>query len=135
MTLAQLLMAVTSILIPPSVAEAPNLPEPEPQPVVAPPPTTPSVETGHGHLTPADVPPILHRIAECESGGDWTADNPRSTASGKWQWINSTWRSLDASEGYSRAKHAPPHVQRAAAVELFEAAGTRPWNASRRCWS
>ena len=103
----------------------PPPPAPAPRPQTAPPPQP----------TAAQVPPVLHRIAECESGGDWTAENPRSTASGKWQFLDSTWRSQEASGDYRRAKHAPPHIQRAAAIELYEAAGTRPWNSSKGCWA
>ena len=102
----------------------PPAPAPNPRPQTAPP----------LQPTAAQVPPVLHRIAECESGGDWTAENPRSTASGKWQFLDSTWRSQEASGDYRRAKHAPPHVQRAAAIELYQAAGTQPWNASKPCW-
>ncbi len=49
--------------------------------------------------------------------------------------IDSTWQSLDAAEGYSRAVYAPPAVQDAAALELYRRSGTSPWNESRGCWA
>ncbi|WP_226344665.1 transglycosylase family protein [Agilicoccus flavus] len=77
---------------------------------------------------------VLAKIRECESGGDYKAQNPVSSASGAYQMINATWRGLDASEGYSRAKHAPKAVQDAAARELLAEQGTSPWNPSKHCW-
>ena len=76
----------------------------------------------------------LATIRMCESGGDYRAENPRSTASGAYQMLDSTWRSLSASKGYSRAKHAPKSVQDAAARELLREQGTTPWNPSKHCW-
>lgn len=73
----------------------------------------------------------LARIAECESGGDYGAENPRSSASGKFQVLDSTW---DGYGGYERAVDAPPEVQEAWAREAYAEAGTRPWRASRGCW-
>ena len=95
--------------------------------------------TGRGSEPPAGD--VLERIAGCESGsgpnspGSYTAQNPRSSASGRYQFLDSTFQSLDAAEGYSRAADAPPAVQDAAARELLAEQGTTPWNASRGCWS
>ncbi|WP_169316254.1 transglycosylase family protein [Mobilicoccus pelagius] len=69
-----------------------------------------------------------------ESGDDYRAQNPRSSASGAYQMIDSTWRGLSASKGYPRAKHAPKSVQDAAARELLREQGTTPWNPSKHCW-
>lgn len=85
-------------------------------------------------------PGILERIAGCESGsgpnsfGSYTAQNPRSTASGRYQFLDSTFQGMDSAAGYSRAADAPPAVQEAAAAELYAEQGTTPWNASRYCW-
>lgn len=76
----------------------------------------------------------LAKIRTCESGDDYRAQNPRSSASGAYQMIDSTWRGLSASKGYSRAKHAPKSVQDAAARELLREQGTSPWNPSKHCW-
>jgi Transglycosylase-like domain len=53
-----------------------------------------------------ELPPCY--VMRCESGGDLDAENPRSSASGKWQFIDSTW---DGYGGYAHASDAPEHVQ------------------------
>lgn len=71
-------------------------------------------------------------IIRCESGGNPRAQNRSSSASGLFQFLDSTWRSL----GYKgRAKDAPPATQYQAADKLYRRAGLRPWKASKRCWS
>lgn len=95
---------------------------------MAPPPPPPTTTTPHEHRPAAGT---LAKIAECESGGDYRAKNPRSTASGKYQVLDSTW---DGFGGYRRASDAPPEVQERWASEAFAKAGTRPWAASSHCW-
>lgn len=64
-------------------------------------------------------------ILACESGGDVTAENPTSSASGKWQVIDSTWGGY---QGYARASDAPESVQDAFARELWDGgAGRGHW--------
>ena len=77
----------------------------------------------------------LAAIKFCESSNNYQAQNPSSTASGAYQFLDTTWQSLDASAGYSRAKFAPASVQDAAALELYNEMGTSPWAASSSCWS
>lgn len=77
---------------------------------------------------------VLEAIKQCESGGSYTAQNPTSTASGAYQFLDSTWQSMDAAAGYARAVDAPEAVQDAAAVELYTEQGTTPWLASASCW-
>lgn len=74
----------------------------------------------------------LDAIAECESGGSYTAQNPNSTASGKYQFLDSTWRAMGGST--ARAKDASPAEQERLALKLYEQQGTTPWNASKSCW-
>lgn len=64
---------------------------------------------------------IPAHIVMCESGGDYQAENPTSSASGAYQLIDSTFLSTNAgrNSGHTHASHAPPHVQDAAAVELW----------------
>ena len=63
-----------------------------------------------------------------ESGGDWRAQNPTSSASGGYQFIDSTWAGHG---GYARAKDAPPHVQRERFLALWaDGAGASHWTES-----
>lgn len=88
---------------------------------------------------------VARVVAACESGQrrgrspvvgtlSWQADNPRTTASGAFQFLDGTFQRLSASQGYARAKHAPPHVQIAAFNELRRKQGLSPWLASKSCW-
>lgn len=90
---------------------------------------------GVASATPSDTAGIKKAIEFCESGGNAKAQNPTSTASGLFQFLDTTWRSLDASAGYARAKDAPVAVQERAFDELYAQMGTSPWLASKPCWS
>ena len=79
-----------------------------------------------------EMPAVMWRIRRCESGGDYRAANPRSTASGAWQFLDSTWRGVTGLPG--RARDYSPAVQDRAALKLYRSSGTRPWNASKGCW-
>lgn len=70
-------------------------------------------------------------IIHCESRGDPRAQNPRSTASGLFQFLDSTWRSLGGSG--SASDHSAAEQYRMA-EKLYARAGTAPWNASKACW-
>lgn len=64
-------------------------------------------------------------VMMCESQGNPAARNPRSTASGLWQFLDSTWR---ATTGRSdRAFQASPDEQTAAAAALWRSSGWQPW--------
>jgi nucleoid-associated protein YgaU len=90
---------------------------------------------GAGVAEAAQVPTgVLDEIARCESGGSYTAQNPSSSASGKYQFIDSTWRAYRGDSSAARAKDASPAEQEAAARRLYAAQGTTPWNASKSCW-
>lgn len=80
----------------------------------------------------AALPDILKKIRSCESGNNYQAQNPRSTAGGAFQIINGTW---DNYAGYARAKDAPPIIQNEKAMLIYSTRGTQPWNASKHCWS
>jgi hypothetical protein len=70
-----------------------------------------------------DLPPCS--VMMCESGGSLTVQNPHSTASGKWQILDSTWNNYG---GYSRAKDAPEAVQDARARQIYSGgAGRGAW--------
>lgn len=98
--------------------------------VVSPP--SPSPRTTRASRSHRHLPAVLLRIRECESGGDYRAENPRSTASGAWQILDGTWHRYG---GYRHASHAPRDLQDAKALALYADRGTSPWNASRRCWA
>ncbi len=70
-----------------------------------------------------DLPPCS--VLACESGGNLTAENPHSTASGKWQILDSTWGGYG---GYSRAMYAPEEVQDERARQIYAGgAGRSAW--------
>jgi Transglycosylase-like domain len=64
---------------------------------------------------PAELGAILSTIKAMESGGDYTVAAATSTASGAYQFVDSSWGGYG---GYARAKDAPPAVQDAKAAEL-----------------
>lgn len=69
------------------------------------------------------------RVLMCESGGDPRAENPTSTASGRWQVLDSTWMGTTAgrSSGYTHASYAPVSVQDAVAREVYAKGGAGQW--------
>ena len=85
---------------------------------------------------PTTLPAVLVAIRECESGGSYAAENPTSTASGGFQYLDSSWRSYGyaARYGVARASMASPAQQDEAALDTLARSGTTPWNASRGCW-
>jgi hypothetical protein len=89
---------------------------------------------GAAAASAATLPAVLSAIKQCESGGNYTAVNPTSGASGAYQFLTSTWQSLSASAGYATAAAAPAAVQDAAALELYNEEGTTPWVSSESCW-
>jgi muramidase (phage lysozyme) len=62
-----------------------------------------------------------------------TAQNPRSTASGFYQYLDGTWRNISAKAGYpgyKRAMYAPAEVQHAVAYYHITHLGTSAWRGS-----
>jgi transcription elongation factor len=61
----------------------------------------------------------------CESHGDIHAENPSSSASGKWQIVNGTWGNF---MGYPTAASAPEWVQDERARQIYAGgAGRHHW--------
>jgi len=88
-------------------------------------PLTPSKETGSpGSSGDAEVDKILATIRQRESGGNYTIQAKGSTASGAYQFINSTWKGLTKQYGigaeYASAKDAPPEIQDAVAAAYIK---------------
>lgn len=75
--------------------------------------------SGDAPLTPCggqgSLDAVLLTIRTLESGGDYTAEAAGSTASGAYQFLDSSWAGYG---GYQRAADAPPAVQDEKAVEL-----------------
>lgn len=68
---------------------------------------------------------IPESIVMCESGGNYSAENPTSTASGAYQIIDGTWGGYG---GYSHASDAPPSVQDERAAQIWAGgAGRGNW--------
>lgn len=84
-----------------------------------------------------NLPPTLKRIGGCESNGsphakiDYKAKNPRSTATGGFQFLYGTWNHF---MGYKEARMAPHRVQNKKAIITYHKYGTSPWVSSRGCW-
>lgn len=74
-------------------------------------------------------------IIACESGGDPGAANPASTASGLYQFLDSTWVALGGAAYSPRAKGATPAQQLVIANRAYAQSGFAPWAASRACWA
>ena len=71
------------------------------------------------------------RAHESAEAGLYRAQNPTSTASGAYQFLDSTWRNVAPKAGfpgYSRAIHAPPRVQDHVALWLYNNGGRSAWN-------
>jgi uncharacterized protein (TIGR02594 family) len=84
----------------------------------------PNADSGGGGIAPPsmggmgggnDPNKILATIRQMESGNNYTAQNPTSSASGAYQFIDSTWQSLTKKLGigteFKKAKDAPPAIQ------------------------
>lgn len=79
------------------------------------------------------LPDVAYSIRWCESGDVYTAENPISSASGGWQFIDSTWTEVTGLTPPASAW--PEHVQDAAFLELWDDGnGASHWFASRGCW-
>ena len=90
---------------------------------------------GESYQTPKDVQDLLGGNTDVDkflkgikgvesSGGDYGAKNPRSSASGAYQFIDSTWQALTKKYGmgqeFSSARQAPKEVQDAIARKYAE---------------
>jgi hypothetical protein len=66
----------------------------------------------------AELEAILTTIRAMESGGDYSAESATSTASGAYQFIDSSWGGYG---GFVHAGHAPPDIQDAKAAQWVTA--------------
>lgn len=79
----------------------------------------------------------FERIAECESGHNLHAKNPHSSASGEFQWINSSW--YHYGKEYWQEDFYTKNIWTADNRELawyvYNKYGTKDWLESKWCWS
>jgi hypothetical protein len=77
-----------------------------------------------GVIRSTSLPRILHRIAECESGGDPAAVSRSGRYRGKYQFSMATWQSLG---GEGDPAKASEWLQDRMALKLYRRSGTAPW--------
>lgn len=109
------------------------------RPVISATPSPNTAQTDHRsepaartHASPS-LPGLAAAIRWCESRDNYTAQNKQTTASGAYQFLDTTWQHLTGLPGHAR--DYPPAVQDHAFLDMYAAAGTRPWASSRPCWS
>lgn len=78
---------------------------------------------------------VCIRAHESDTSGGYGAQNPTSSASGAYQFIDSTWRhyarrALVDTATYPRAITAPPHVQDTVAFLAVASGGIGHWRGS-----
>ena len=77
---------------------------------------------------------LLEKIAYCESKNDYGAQNPNSTAYGRYQITEATFASANKALG-GNLDILNPTDQDLAAQWLIETRGTRPWKSTENCWN
>jgi len=80
---------------------------------------------------PDHVQDLAACIRQHESRHDYDAENPVSTASGAYQFLDSTWRGnakwVKGARQYKRASDAPPHIQDAVFLHSIRNGGHKNW--------
>jgi hypothetical protein len=98
--------------------------------------TTTTVPAPSGPMFPADspisaLPSDVQARALCirnrESHGDYQAQNPSSTASGAWQFLDSSWLAYGGGQFAPRAWMASPYQQDQVFVWAYQQSGLNPW--------
>jgi hypothetical protein len=80
-----------------------------------------------------DIVLLAEKIIQCESGWDYTAQNPNSTAYGAGQFLNGTWKYIQKKWGIELDRYNKED-QLYAMVRLLEEEGTKHWITSKSCW-
>jgi len=80
-----------------------------------------------------DIILLAEKIIQCESGWDYTAQNPNSTAYGAGQVIDGTFQWFQEKYNVKLDRHKPED-QLYIVVKLLEDGGYRHWAASAHCW-
>ena len=76
---------------------------------------------------------IASKIISCESGWDYTAKNPNSTAYGISQIIDGTWKLAEKLSNKKLDRYNKDD-QLYATIILLNRYGTKPWESSKYCW-
>lgn len=106
---------------------------------VAPPATSPcgGLRPTIARFWPDDQVDNVCVVIACETGGtfDPTIENPRSSAAGILQFLDSTWRSarryVAGADQYARASHAPVEMQIAVGAEWWRRTSWQQWECAR----
>src|SRR3954447_24410619 len=79
---------------------------------------------GSGGGSHVKLPPVLKKIAQCESGGNPRAVSRSGRYRGKFQFDQATWESAG---GHGDPAAAPESTQDRIALRLYRKRGTAPW--------
>ena len=79
-------------------------------------------------------PELLKRIAYCESGFQISVKNKNSTASGIFQFLDSTFISQAKAYGMEWSDKNSPEIQAELAAKIIADGGIKHWYASKNCW-
>jgi len=102
---------------------------PPPAPRYTPPPTPKAVVNPAPHVAPGGAAACIRKW---ESGENYTAQNPASTASGAYQFLDTTWQATTGLPG--RAMNYSPAQQDAAFDKLWAGgAGASQWVTAYHC--
>ncbi len=83
------------------------------------------------------LPPVMARIALCESGDRADARNPHSSAKGRFQFLDGTWNYYGKQLWGDELKDKDPlnwDDSTELAAYVYKINGTRDWLASYNCW-
>jgi hypothetical protein len=80
--------------------------------------------SGSGSGSKVKLPPVLKKIAQCESGGNPRAISRSGRYRGKFQFDQATW---EAAGGHGDPAAAPESTQDRIALKLYRKRGTAPW--------
>lgn len=79
-------------------------------------------------------PAMVLRIAKCESGLNYLSKNKNSTASGIFQFLNSTWSSTRKQMGVEKSSQFNAQDNIDTAIWKIKNGGIGAWNESKKCW-
>lgn len=95
------------------------------------------IDTSNISTTTLEIDPILGKIAICESSNDPNAKNPNGTASGRFQFIHSSWVYYGHKlwgDNFVNKNIFDWNDNTELANYVFLLNGTSDWIASESCW-